>query len=235
MTAAFQGSAVVDCLERLWAAIRVHHPDLPRVVVILASGTERGAYRIRGHWGAARWCVEDGENVGEVMLAGERLADGPVGVLSTMLHEAAHGLAFARDIAETSRNGRYHNDRFRELAEAVGLVVSKSARDGFNVTEPAAATLSRYGVELEQLAAVLSGFRNRPDAIVAFLAAAGKLPAGDDGEAKQPKRSSRTLLECRCDTPRKLRASPAVAELGPITCGLCGADFAPPEPEAAAA
>jgi hypothetical protein len=33
------------------------------------------------------------------------------------VHEAAHGLANTRGVKDTSRQGRYHNKRFRALAE----------------------------------------------------------------------------------------------------------------------
>jgi hypothetical protein len=38
-------------------------------------------------------------------------------VLENLLHMAAHGLAAARGISDTSRRGQYHNKKDRELAE----------------------------------------------------------------------------------------------------------------------
>jgi hypothetical protein len=43
------------------------------------------------------------------------LARGAREVLATELHEAAHGLAAARGIRDTSRQSRYHNARYRRL------------------------------------------------------------------------------------------------------------------------
>ena len=37
-------------------------------------------------------------------------------MLCTVPHEAAHGLAYARKIGDTSRQGRYHNRRYAALA-----------------------------------------------------------------------------------------------------------------------
>jgi hypothetical protein len=37
-------------------------------------------------------------------------------VLGTLLHEAAHALADQRAIKDNSRQGRYHNARYRQLA-----------------------------------------------------------------------------------------------------------------------
>ena len=44
-------------------------------------------------------------------------------VLATLLHEAAHALAHARGSKDTSRQGRYHNTKFKNCAEEVGLTV----------------------------------------------------------------------------------------------------------------
>jgi hypothetical protein len=51
-------------------------------------------------------------------------------VLDTELHEAAHGLAAARGIQDTSRQGRYRNARYRGLAEELGLAAGH-AGSGF--------------------------------------------------------------------------------------------------------
>ena len=45
----------------------------------------------------------------EVFIATELLADGAADVFGVLLHEAAHAIAAARDIKDTSRQGRYHN------------------------------------------------------------------------------------------------------------------------------
>ena len=55
------------------------------------------------------------------MISGEGLRRSPREVLGTLLHEAAHALAHARGIKDTSRQGRYHNKHFKTLAEELGL------------------------------------------------------------------------------------------------------------------
>ncbi len=109
-------SAVVAALEQAWTAIRAHHSDVPEVVVILGAGSEarRGLFKW-GHFAAARWHVA-GANRPEVLVSGEGLNRGARPVLATLLHEAAHGLANTRQIKDTSRQGRWHNQRFRTLA-----------------------------------------------------------------------------------------------------------------------
>ena len=55
------------------------------------------------------------------MISGEGLRRTAHDVLGTLLHEAAHALAHARGIKDTSRQGRYHNKHFKTLAEELGL------------------------------------------------------------------------------------------------------------------
>src|SRR4051812_12814323 len=100
---------VAAALEHAYAAIRSRHPDLPEVVVVLASGsagTAPGTLRLE-HFAAMCWHHADnrtgtepvwgsGEALPEVFVGGEGLARGPVDVLGTLLHEATHALAFIR-------------------------------------------------------------------------------------------------------------------------------------------
>jgi hypothetical protein len=59
--------------------------------------------------------------VSEVFITDGALARGAVDVFGILLHEAAHMIADSRGINDTSRQGRYHNGRFRAVAEEVGL------------------------------------------------------------------------------------------------------------------
>lgn len=85
------------------------------------AGSGNGPSLKLGHFAAMRWHVpqpaatdEAGQNGtaaeaqrwAEVFVGGEGLARGPADVLATLLHEAAHALAHARNIKDTSRQGR---------------------------------------------------------------------------------------------------------------------------------
>jgi hypothetical protein len=48
-------------------------------------------------------------------------AEGATHTLTTILHEATHALAHARGVKDTSRQGKYHNRRFMELAGELDL------------------------------------------------------------------------------------------------------------------
>lgn len=205
---------VTSALGVAWAAIRERHPELPSAVVVLASGTS-GRARCWGHWGESRWDVA-GDRAGEVLIAGELLAPGggndperPVEerVLGTLLHEAAHALATARSIKDTSRGGRYHNARYRELAEELGLSCTQHQVYGWALTRLEATTASHYAEALAELREVLTGHR---------AAEAEQAPAGGGAQ-------TRVRAVCGCD--RRVYVAPGVFALGPITCGVCEEEF----------
>ena len=204
-------SKMIAALEKTWQRVRRSHPDLPPAVMIVASGSEGVRLKKWGHWAALRWRVVEGRDVGEVLVAGERLQAGAQAVLETLLHEAAHALAFARRIPDTSRNGRYHNLRYKLLAEAVGLTVAKDEMYGYTLTDLRPETIARYQPELAVLERACTGYRRR-------------LTTDDDENGTK---GGRLLLECHCAPPRKLRVSPKIAEAGPILCGVCDAEFQP--------
>lgn len=217
----FDTSAAATELERVWQSIRVHHKDLPRAVIVIASGVELTHVARWGHWAAGRWQVEDGAHVGEVLLAGERFESGAVDVLSTLLHEAAHALAFVRDIKDTSRQGRYHNKRYKALAESVGLVCTQG-NHGWHVTELAAGTQLLYSDELAALASIC-GLGHRRD-----LRRRATPKTGDDEEEDPEEKAKAGRVSVACDCGRKFRISASVLELGPIVCAVCETPFATP-------
>lgn len=123
MTATVTSSSLVAVLEACWNAIRVRHSELPEVVIVVASGSGERARRLTlGHFAPDRWEVR-GDNRHEIMIGGEGLKRGAVDVLGTLLHEAAHAVAVVRGMQDTSRGGRYHNRRFKAIAEELGLAI----------------------------------------------------------------------------------------------------------------
>ncbi len=201
-------SAVVAALERAWTAIRAHHPDTPQGVVILGAGSEarRGLFKW-GHFAAARWHVA-GSNRPEVLVSGEGLNRGARPVLATLLHEAAHGLANTRQIKDTSRQGRWHNQRFAALARELGLTIAFDKKTGWSQTSLTDQLADRYADQLAGLDAALGLWRH--------------------AERQQgPAATSRNLLACSCACGRKLRVARATLEQAPIICGACDQRFEP--------
>ncbi|OLM28257.1 hypothetical protein Ae717Ps2_6596 [Pseudonocardia sp. Ae717_Ps2] len=211
---------MVAALELAWSAIRDRHPELPAVVVVLGAGSgDRGGLRL-GHFAAMRWSTTDAsadgadvEQLAEVFVGGEGLARGPVDVLGTLLHEAAHALAHARGIQDTSRQGRWHNARFKAIAAEVGIAVEKDPKLGWSPTTVPDATQAAYGEVIEQLRGALRMRR-----------------ASESGGPAKPKKPGPPPCVCGCG--RRIRVAASVRELGPIVCGVCDQEFAPEQDEA---
>lgn len=221
-------------LGRLWGRIRARHPEAPDAVVILASGHD-GRGGKWGHWASSRWRIE-GELRGEVLVAGEALAPDAgdalsklpphVRALAVLLHEAAHAIADARGVQDVSRGGRYHNARYKVVAEELGLLCECAGPHGWNQTTPSLSTIRGYERELESLREVLKGYREPEPEPQAKRRGGASGEEGDDaGEGGQAERTSGVRALALCECPRKIRVSRSVLELGPITCGVCGASF----------
>ena len=113
----------------------------------------------------------------ELFVGAEGLARQPHEVLATLLHEAAHALAHVRGIQDTSRQGRWHNRRFAELAGEVGIAVTKDARIGYSITAITDETVTRYMGTIMELELALTHVRALP-ALVKVDTPATPAPVG---------------------------------------------------------
>jgi len=189
--------AVVHALEATWAGIRRQHPELPAAVVVLASGSERGQLSKYGHYAQLRWQTAAGQ-LPEVLVAGEGLSRGAEPVLATLLHEAAHAIADVRGVQDTSRQGRYHNRRYKALAEELGLVVAEQPPIGWSRTTLRPEARDGYATELAVLEPALTMVR-----------------AAEARGAERTGAGSRYLL-AMCECGRRIRLTRRVFESGPI-------------------
>lgn len=199
------GGELVGALEVCWAAIRARHPEVPPAVLVTGAGTPgpRGGVRL-GHFAASRWRTDGEATLGEVFVGGEGLARGARDVVATLLHEAAHALADRRRIQDTSRQGRYHNRRFKRLAEELGLRVEHHPALGWSPTTLPDATSEWYAPVIAALAEALTVHR-----------------------AAEPTQRRRrpSSVACVCSCGRRIRIAPSVLEHGPVICGVCSGPF----------
>ena len=138
-------SRIIKVLEETWLEIRRWNPEIPAGVIIIASGTD-GKHPRWGHHAPGRWNVA-GEQLTEIMISGEGLRRTAREVLATLLHEAAHALAHARGIKDTSRQGRYHNTHFKTCAEQSAWS-SSTTTIGWSVTTITPVTELAYARQL---------------------------------------------------------------------------------------
>jgi curved DNA-binding protein CbpA len=202
-------STVLQVLEDIWAEIRRRHPEVPPVVIIIASGTA-SKQRVRGHYSPGRWHASGAEHA-EVMISGERLRDAPRDVLATLLHEAAHALAAARGITDTSRQGRYHNKKYALLAAELGLEVAEDTQFGWTITTIPDSTARRYDGQLAVLAAAMILWRV-------------------DEHVTRTARRDTNLIAAVCPCGRKIRVAASTLKEAPILCQACDGYFEPQNP-----
>jgi hypothetical protein len=202
-------SRLLAVLEDTWTAIRRNHPEIPPVVVIIASGTSMKHPRW-GHHAPRRWRYDNTERA-EVMISGEGLRRTPLDVLGTLLHEAAHVLADARGITDTSRQGRYHNKKYALLAAELGLEAAEDSRFGWTITTVPDETAERYGDQLDALAFAMTLWRV-------------------DEQATRIAKRDTNLIAAICPCGRKIRVAASTLKEAPIICQGCDGSFEPQNP-----
>jgi hypothetical protein len=150
---------LILALDNIYAELRKDHPDLPRALVTIEEPHPAVTSRI-ACWRPGPFVTAAGIFEGRIAFGypsehravPKVLFTSPAElVMETVVHEAAHALATARDIKDTSRGGTWHNERYKALAEELGLVVSKNDRRGWDNTQPGPALLTRFRRQLAQL------------------------------------------------------------------------------------
>jgi hypothetical protein len=224
-----RSSPLVRALELTWETIRVRHLELPAVVVVLAAGSvgvAPGTLKL-GHYAAMRWNHGD-DQLPEVFVGGEGLRRGPVDVLGTLLHEAAHVLADARRIKDTSRQGRYHNRRYAALAQELLLDVAVVGDIGWSDTRPAEEAREVYADVLAELGAALTLWRRAEgEAFAGGDPGTGSGGGAEPGAGGRGRPTANNPRACVCACPRRIRVAPSVLAQGPIRCLVCATDFTP--------
>jgi hypothetical protein len=148
---------------------------------------------------------EAAASLGEVLITADGLAGSATDALETLVHEAAHAIAFQRGIKDTSRQGRYHNKHFKAIAEEIGLEVCRDPERGWSVTALSDPTAVAYRDTLAQLAGTVRASGEHPP------------PSAPLGRSRS--RSSTGLL---CECGPRLRAARTVSTVHAAICGVCG-------------
>lgn len=208
-----RASILVEAIESAWRDIQDRHRTVPDVFVTLA-----GAPKKYGHFAVARWAnrsdlpelPEKGEVAVEVpmkselFVGGEGLQRGAREVFATLLHEAVHGACHEEGIQDTSRQGRYHNLRFKRKAEDFGLWIDEAPGIGWSLTRIPEETAEEWATTIQKLDDALTMVRL-------------------DEVKDETKPDPQPALECEC--PRKIRASKKVRQMGSIMCSVCDNEF----------
>lgn len=105
--------------------------SLPEVVVTIQSSQK--AY---GHITVGEIWKDGRKSYHEINISAEYLNRPIENIIATLLHEMCHLYAMENNIKDTSNNNRYHNKKFKEIAEQRDLKISCHEGIGWSVTEP---------------------------------------------------------------------------------------------------
>lgn len=182
--------------------------QLPTVIITVQSSP--GSF---GHSTVSRVWRRKEDDLFELNIAAEVL-DYPIEeLLDTVIHEQVHIYCRVNQISECSRNGTYHNKKFKELAESHGLkCVYTGGAYGWNTTAAENDMLLEYALEKGYSEMAIARKSSRPVRIGGTAQqGGGRLPAGE----KRP--SSTRKLICSGGCGQTVRATKAVN----IICGNC--------------
>ena len=115
-------------------------------------------------------------------------------------HEAVHAVAFERGIKDTSRQGRYHNARFRAIAKELGLQAGRDSPFGWSSTALAPGTTALYRETLRALTEALGDHRDHSTALEDARARRSQVLKCDCGHRVRPahRQSIREAICTQC-------------------------------------
>ena len=163
-----------------------------------------------GHCSVAKVWQRRDDKTYELNIAAEVLNYPIEETLDTMLHEMVHLYCRQHDIKEVSRGGKYHNKRFKAIAEEHGLTCVPCGQYGWNTTP--GDNLVEYALN-KGWNEILLGRNSLPPAMrtgATGTAQPGTAPGGE----KRPS-STRKLICPKCS--QSVRATQKVN----ILCGDC--------------
>ena len=124
-------SRAVSQLEHIYNSLNADFfaGELPMPIITVQSkpGT-------MGHCSVSKIWQRKDDKTYELNIAAEVLNYPIEETLDTMLHEMVHLYCRQHDIKEVSRGGKYHNKRFKAIAEEHGLTCVPCGQYGWNTT-----------------------------------------------------------------------------------------------------
>lgn len=194
---------VIAELETLFSNFnaRFFENKLESPVITVSQDHTRGAYGWCTSWKAWQNGAKEG-GFYEINLCAEYLNRPYEETCGTLLHEMVHLQNLQDGVQDTSRSGTYHNKKFKETAEAHGLIVEKGEKYGWHKT-----TLSPEALEFVQSLGKQGFTLVRPR------------PLGLKGSSKSGGSSSRKYVCPCCGTI--IRATKEVH----VICAECEVEF----------
>ena len=200
-------SRAVSQLEHIYNSLNADFfaGELPTPIITVQSkpGT-------MGHCSVSKIWQRKEDKTYELNIAAEVLNYPIEETLDTMLHEMVHLYCRQHDIKEVSRGGKYHNKRFKAIAEEHGLTCVPCGQYGWNTTP--GDNLVEYALN-KGWNEILLGRNSLPPAMRTGATGTAQPRTAPGGE-KRPS-STRKLICPKCS--QSVRATRKVN----ILCGDC--------------
>lgn len=186
-----KGSRALGALEKMYRQLNIDKFDGKLVMPIITIQSTPRAY---GHVSCGKvWRSQVSEEGQYELNIGAGTLDRPIeNTVSTLLHEMVHIYHLQNGIQDCSRGGSYHNRKFKEKAESVGLVIEYDKRIGWSITSPSE-NLIDYIIS-QGWSDILIG---RSEGIrITGIGGSGKDGAGIDGVEKKPSSTRKYMCPC---------------------------------------
>lgn len=137
-------SRAVGQLEKMYNTMNqdFYGGALPTPIITVQS--KPGTY---GHCTTGKVWKRKEDDTYEMNIAAEVLNCEIEEIIDTLLHEMVHLYCRENGIQEVSRGGKYHNGKFKALAEKCGLLCVKAGQYGWNTQGTGNDKLTEYALE----------------------------------------------------------------------------------------
>lgn len=200
-------SRAVSQLEHIYHALNADFWEDELPVPIITVQSKPGTY---GHSSLTKVWKKREDDAYELNIAAEVLSYPIEETIDTMLHEMVHLYCRENGIKEVSRGGKYHNGKFREIAEAHGLTCIKCGQYGWN-TKPGD-NLVEYAMQMGWNEIRIARASLPP---MIRIGPSGPAQAGVQAQGEKRPSSTRKLVCPKCG--QSVRATRKVN----ILCGDC--------------
>lgn len=137
-------SRAVGQLEKMYNTMNADFYGGALPVPVITVQSKPGSW---GHCTVSKVWKRKEDSTYELNIAAEVLDREIEEIIDTILHEMVHLYCRENGIQEVSRGGKYHNGKFKELAEKCGLKCVKTGQYGWNTTAQGNDKLTEYALE----------------------------------------------------------------------------------------
>ena len=124
---------VTEYIDRLFGKLNTKYYGGKLQKPIITIQERKGTY---GHFTCGKvWKCESGDRH-EINIECTNINRPIEEVIATLNHEMVHLYCMENNIQDTSRNGAYHNKRFKAEAEKRGLIIEHDEKIGWSITKP---------------------------------------------------------------------------------------------------